>query len=279
MERKFPPESFSFSQIDPSYSVPVTPVASSSAAAPGSEVASLHRKVETLSDENQILKSEVANLKKRLAVSAAAGAPPSKKARTPSQKKKLFKKWVKALMRESAKHREIFDMFKQDRYEVTVKDQGIWSPTEFHDLFDGHGEKIQPLPDFNPKAIITKLRFYPYDDVKRLFEDVGGADIPKFGYEVQLWQRKGFRGYSKYDTAGSRLRSLEIRYNKNSKALSLIFGLAYGCFYEESEDEEEEAVSSDVASEDKKSPSSVASGDKENRENSSVASELTNPSR
>lgn len=97
MERKFPPETNSSSNYFGS--VPVTPVASStaapaaSAAAPTSEVASLRREVETLNEENQSLKSEVANLKKRLAASAAVGSPQSKRARTPSQKRKLFEKW------------------------------------------------------------------------------------------------------------------------------------------------------------------------------------------
>ena len=177
-------------------------------------------------------------------------------------------------MRESERHREIFDMFKQDRFEITVKDQCIWSPTEFHDLFDGHGQKLQPLPDYNPKAIITKLSFYPYDNVKRLFEDVGGAEIPQFGYEVQLWRKKRYGGYSQYDIAESRLSSLEVHYNKNRQTLSLVCGLAYGCFLEESEDEEEEIVLANVKSEDMSS----SSEDKENVENASVASELTNPS-
>lgn len=72
--------------------LPVTPTAASS----GSEVAILREKVQALSQENLKLKTEVKHLKKRVASAASASssdAPPAKKARTPSQKKKLFQKW------------------------------------------------------------------------------------------------------------------------------------------------------------------------------------------
>lgn len=78
----------------PKTSTPVTPLPPlPTAAASGSEVASLRRTVNTLEGENKDLKDKIERLKKRVAESAATGAPPSKKARTPGQKKKLFVKW------------------------------------------------------------------------------------------------------------------------------------------------------------------------------------------
>lgn len=68
---------------------PVTPTAAAACA----ELTTLRDKVYAFAEENEGLKQQVANLKKRLAASASASAPPAKKARTPSQKKRLFEKW------------------------------------------------------------------------------------------------------------------------------------------------------------------------------------------
>jgi hypothetical protein len=193
------------------------------------EVTSLRDKVGELTEENQTLKIEVASLKKRLAEAAAAGAPPSKKSRTAGQKKKLFEKWSKALMRESKKHKVFYDMCAPDAYNITIKDTNLWTQTEFHDLFDGHGEKIQPLPDNKPTSVITVVLFRGFKNVDSLFEDVGGgANINETGYEVQLWRKKRFGGCYKYDTADARMHEMEIRYNKSKQTLSLVFSMVYG---------------------------------------------------
>lgn len=209
---------------------PISPLPSASAST--SELTSLRRKVETLTEENQSLKGEITILKKRVAASALAGAPPSKKARTktPVQKKKLFEKWSNTLIRESKKHKEVYDCYKPDAYNVTVKETRLWTPAEFEDLFDGHGDKIQPLPDNKPKAVVTILRFYPFSEVEDFFTDVGGAEIAETGYDVQLWRKK-----YKYDTAEARMNSMEVHYNKSKQALSLVFVLVYGGLLEKSE--------------------------------------------
>lgn len=214
----------------------VSPLASASAST--SELTTyLRRRVETLTAEKQSLKDEITILKKRVATSALAGAPPSKKARTktPGQKKKLFEKWSNTLIRESKKHKELYDCYKPDAYDVTVKETRLWTLAEFEDLFDGHGNKIQPLPDNKPKASVTILRFYPYSDVQRFFSNVGGAEIAETGYGVQLWRKKRNGGSFKYDTAEARMESMEVRYNKSKQALSLVFGLVYGGLLEKLE--------------------------------------------
>lgn len=96
-------------------------------------------------------------------------------------------------------------MNKPDAYNIKVQDTGVWSQVEFHDLFDGHGTKIQPLPDNKPKAVVTILCFDTYAQVKQFFEDVGGAEIAQMGYEVQLWRKKRWGGCYQYDTAQARL--------------------------------------------------------------------------
>lgn len=218
-----------------SHILPVTPTA----AASGSEVTGLREKVDALSQENLRLKTEIKNLKKRVAsaASASASASPAKKARTPSQKKKLFQKWSNALVRESRKHKVFYDMCAPDAFQVTVKDTGIWSPEEFRDLFDGHGEKIQPTPDNNPRSVVTILRFDKYAQIKSFFEDVGGAEIDETGYEVQLWRRtrdyytNAFRSVQ-YDTAESRVHEMEVHYNKARHTVQLVFSLVYGGLFE-----------------------------------------------
>mmetsp|Transcript_21900 Transcript_21900/g.37583 ORF Transcript_21900/g.37583 Transcript_21900/m.37583 type:complete len:249 (+) Transcript_21900:116-862(+) len=220
---------------------PVTPLLPS-AAAPESEVTALRRNVETLKEENQALKNEIANLKKRVATAgASAGAPPSKKARTPGQKKKLFGKWANALARESKKKRIMFDMFAPDAYTITVKDSGLWAPHEFHGLFDGHGEKIQPTPENKPNSVVTILRFNRFEDVKDFFEAVGGAEIEEIGYQVELWGKRRFGKSYHYDTADARLLNMEVHYNKNKQTLSLAFEMVYGGLLRKKRDRSEES--------------------------------------
>lgn len=214
--------------------ITVTPQPSS-AAASGAEVTLLRNKVEVLTEENLSLKREVASLKKRVAASAAAGAPPSKKARTPGQKKKLFEKWANALTRESRKHKVHYDMCAPDAYTIAVKDTGVWTPAEFHDLFDGHGVKIQPTPENKPKAVVTILRFYGFEDVERFFAYVGGAEIAETGYEVQLWRKRRFGGCYQYDTAEARMNEMEVHYNKSRQTLQIVFELVYGGLLEKSD--------------------------------------------
>jgi len=213
-----------------------------SASASTSELTYLRRRVEILAAESQSLKDEITILKKRVATSALAGAPKSKKARTktPGQKKKLFERWSNALIRENKKHKELYDCYKPDAYDVTVKETRLWTLAEFEDLFvvpwfDGHGDKIQPLPDNKPKADVTILRFYFYSDVQRFFSNVGGAEIAETGYDVQLWRKKWNGGSFKYDTAEARMESMEVCYSKSKQSLSLVFGLVYGEFLEKSE--------------------------------------------
>lgn len=132
-------------------------------------------------------------------------------------------------------------MFKPDAYTIKVKDNGVWSPTEFHDLFDGYGEMIQPLPDNKPNAVVTILRFNPYAVVKRFFEEVGGAEIAETGYEVQLW-RKNYQ----YDTAEARMHEMEVHYNKRRQTLKLSFSLVYGGLLDPWEADSEPANKEDV---------------------------------
>ena len=125
-------------------------------------------------------------------------------------------------------------MCAPDAYNITVKDTGLWTPNEFHDLFDGHGVKIQPTPENKPKAVVTILRFNYYADVTSFFADVGDAEIAENGYEVQLWRKRNFGKSYHYDTAEARMHEMEVHYNKSKQALSLVFSLMYGTLLDES---------------------------------------------
>ncbi len=143
---------------------------------------------------------------------------------------------AKGLLKESSKHKEVFDMFKPDMYTITIKESKAWSPAEFHTLFDGHGQVIQPLPNNKPKAVVTILRFNTYEEVRQLFQYLGnGAEINEYGYEVQLWRKKRFGGVYQYDTAESRICELDVHYNKSRQTLQLVFTLVYGGLFEPAE--------------------------------------------
>ena len=187
------------------------------------EVKMLRRQVKTLTAENEKLKKEVASLRKRAASTPSTAAPSSKKAKTAGQKKKLFEKWAKALIRESKKHK-INNAYGCEPYEVTVKDTGVWSPEEFASIFGGHGTKIQPTPDNKPTSVITILRFSEFDDVKNFFADVGGmTGLSETGYEVQIWRQRSFQKSFKCRDADAKLVGMDVHYNKSKHALSFVF--------------------------------------------------------
>ena len=119
-------------------------------------------------------------------------------------------------------------MFKPDMYNITIKESTAWSPTEFHTLFDGHGQLIQPLPNNKPRAVVTILRFNTYEEVRQLFQYLGdGAEIDEYGYEVKLCRKS-----MQYDTAEARIHELEVHYNKTRQALQFVFSMLYGGLFE-----------------------------------------------
>ena len=122
----------------------------------------------------------------------------------------------------------MYDMFAPDAYTITVKDTLAWTPAEFHDIFDGYGELIQPTLDNKPRAVVTIRRFNTYADVKRFFEEVGGAEIQETGYEVQLWRKKCYGKAYQYDTGDARMHEMEVHFNKSRGSLKLVYSLVYG---------------------------------------------------
>mmetsp|Transcript_7719 Transcript_7719/g.21504 ORF Transcript_7719/g.21504 Transcript_7719/m.21504 type:complete len:217 (+) Transcript_7719:143-793(+) len=199
---------------------------SASTSAPSLEVQMLRKKVKFLTSENERLKKELAEArKKRPAAAPSLDASPSKKARTAGQKKKLFEKWAKALIRESKKHK-ISTGYGVEMYDVTVKDAGLWTPAEFAELFQGQGKKIQPLPDNKPTSVITILDFTGFEEINRLFSTVGGmTSLEEKGYQVQVWRQRNFqKSYHSGDRDAS-LTGLRVHYNKSKQALSFVFML------------------------------------------------------
>lgn len=192
---------------------------------PSHEVQMLRRQVKSLSAENERLKKELAETGKRTSAPTLSNNPaPKKKARTAGQKKKLFEKWAKALVRESKKHK-INNGYGVEPYQVTVKDAGVWSQQDFMELFDGQGKKIQPTPENKPTSVITILDFGDYEDVNTFFTDVGGMAIPETGYEVQKWRQRNFQKSYKSGDRDSSLAGMQVHYNKSKQALSFVFSL------------------------------------------------------
>lgn len=191
----------------------------------------LAREVKTLKAENERLKKEVSELRKRAAATPPVAASAPKKAKTAAQKKKLFEKWAKALARESKKHKihnhvaGFSYSYGASRYEVTVKDAGVWSPEEFNAIFGGHGTKIQPTPDNKPTSVITILKFGSAGSVQSFFKEAGCVTLPESGYEVQLWRQRSFQKSYKEGDRDSVLVGMQAIYNKSKQTLSLAFTL------------------------------------------------------
>mmetsp|Transcript_23071 Transcript_23071/g.66600 ORF Transcript_23071/g.66600 Transcript_23071/m.66600 type:complete len:227 (-) Transcript_23071:82-762(-) len=205
--------------------------ASAGTAASNLDSKMLARQVKSLKAENERLKEEVSELRKRAAATPPAAASAPKRAKTAAQKKKLFEKWAKALARESKKHKihnyqkGFSYSYGNNRYEVTVKDTGVWSPEEFSAIFGGHGTKLQPTPDNKPTSVITILNFGNAGSVQTFFKEAGGVTLLDTGYEVQLWRQRSFQKSYKDRDEDSVLVGMKAHYNKSKQTLQLVFAL------------------------------------------------------
>jgi hypothetical protein len=173
-----------------------------------------------LKKENALLKQENGDLKKkRKSEDAASSGPPTKKAKTPAQRKKLFEKWSKALKRESAKTKITNGSWGGESFSVDVKETTPWSPADFGSFFQGHGTKIQPTPDNKPTSQITILEFSTFDQVKALFDDT----IEQGGYTAASWRRRNFSKSFKSGELNAELESCQVHFNKSKLTLHLKF--------------------------------------------------------
>ena len=198
---------------------------------PSLDAKKLAREVKSLKAENERLKKEVSDLRKRAAATPPVATSAPKKAKTAGQKKKLFEKWAKALARESKKHKihnhvaGFSYSYGANRYEVTVKDAGVWSPDEFNSIFGGYGTKIQPTPDNKPTSVITIIQFGSASSVQSFFKEAGGVALVDTGYTVQLWRQRSFQKSYKEGDRDSDLLSMNAHYNKSKQTLQLVFTL------------------------------------------------------
>jgi len=182
------------------------------------ENSKLKKEVAVLKKENEELKRENADLKRKRKASDLPNEP-SKKAKTPAQRKKLFEKWAKALVRESSKSK-ITNGFSEDPYTVIVKETTPWSMSDFESIFGGKGTKIQPTPDNKPTSQITILKFETYESIQELF---GDANIPVDGYKAQSWRQRNFCKSYRQGDLNAELTWLEVHYNKSKQTLQLNF--------------------------------------------------------
>ena len=198
---------------------------------PSLDAKKLAREVKSLKAENERLKKEVSDLRKRAAATPPVATSAPKKAKTAGQKKKLFEKWAKALARESKKHKihnhvaGFSYSYGANRYEVTVKDAGVWSPDEFNAIFGGYGTKIQPTPDNKPTSVITIIQFGSASSVQSFFKEAGGVALVDTGYTVQLWRQRSFQKSYKEGDRDSDLLGMNAHYNKSKQTLQLVFTL------------------------------------------------------
>eukprot|EP00977_Amphora_coffeiformis_P012517 scaffold3079_cov174-Amphora_coffeaeformis.AAC.28 len=139
--------------------------------------------VANLKKENANLKSQLDKRKVGTSTTATAGtAGPSKKAKTPGQRKKLFEKWTRAAARESTKCK-LTTWDGRIPFDATVKETSPWTIEDFLSVFDKQkGTKLQPTPENKPSSQIMILAWENYEKIKALF---GEASSPEDGYEAQ----------------------------------------------------------------------------------------------
>lgn len=154
----------------------------------------------------------------------------SKKAKTPAQRKKIFQKWIKALVRESAKTK-ITNGWGKETYVVTIKETTPWTTIDFQSIFvNGQdvGTKIQPTPDNKPTSQITIYTFDTFESIQKLFGD--DVTIDKDGYKAQSWCRRNFRKSYKNGEFDGSITSLKVSFNKSKGTLQLEFEMETSAF-------------------------------------------------
>jgi len=173
-------------------------------------------RVAKLEKENAALKKENAALKKQLALTAKH----TKKAPANAKKaaKKAFASFAKQLVRTAkAKKTRFYGWHSTIDISSSVENE------DFNNLFADKGEKIQPTKDNKPRSVKTIIAFSGWEEVAKLFSDVGVA-LDRC-LEVSLWRQGSiFRGKSHFIRKGmANVDSLTVEYNRSSRACKLSF--------------------------------------------------------
>lgn len=202
----------------------VAPIFTAAAAAASSDplVTELRKENAALKKQIVELKKENAELKsnKRKASDSAGADGPSKKAKTPAQRNKLFEKWAKALARESAKTKLTNVWGSGESYLVKINETTPWQVSDFESVFDGKGVKIQPTKTNKPTSTITVLEFVNMEAIKELF---GEATIEQEGYKASQWRSRSFKKSYKCGELSAKIDKLQIHFNKSKLSLMLQF--------------------------------------------------------
>ena len=181
-----------------------------------------------LRDENEALKMEIEALKeelrKRKAEDALWGAKPSKKGRTAKARQRLFEKWTKMLVRETAKTRlTVCYNTCSEFFSVKIKDDTPWSVEDFEYIFGDKGRVIQPTPDNKPKSRMTIIEYKDMDTIQDVF---GEATIHRDGYTFDLWQKGNFSKSCKLHDHPAEIRYLHVQFDRSRLSLTLEFHMA-----------------------------------------------------
>ena len=206
----------------------VAPVFTAAAAASSNDplVVELRKENAALKKEIVELKKENAELssRKRKASDTTTISEPSKKAKTPGQRKKLFEKWTKALTRESAKTK-LTNVYwgSTELFDVKVKETTPWTVADFASVFGGKGNKIQPTKENKPTSTITILEFDNMESIKDLF---GDAVIHEEGYTASQWRSRSFQKSYKCADLPAKIDSLQVHFNKSKLSLMLQFKMS-----------------------------------------------------
>eukprot|EP00977_Amphora_coffeiformis_P023510 scaffold13509_cov157-Amphora_coffeaeformis.AAC.6 len=167
-----------------------------------------------LKKENEALKEELT--KRKAQDTIIAGQKPSKKGRTLKQRKKLFEKWHKLLIRNTARAKN----FAGSTFPFQTTDTH-WSIDDFQAVFRDKGTIIQPTPKNKPNSRIVIVQFNDIESIQILFDD---TPITKDRYAFELWRKENFSHSTKLEGQHpAEIGSLLVKYDKSVLSLTLEF--------------------------------------------------------
>eukprot|EP01084_Bolivina_argentea_P263832 446710_1 len=174
----------------------------------------LLQQIKKLKKENKQLKKENNQLKKK-----AANNTQHKQT---INGKKYFQNFAKQLVRIAKSKKTKFIGWDS----IIEVEQINMDKEEFDQLFDGKGNKKQPLPNYRPTSMKTIIKFDTWDDIKKLFSDYGvilnrEIQISKWSKCGMCWGKMKASVFLGKDKAN--VDSLSVEYNKSSSALVLKF--------------------------------------------------------
>lgn len=170
------------------------------------------RKKRKLDCEGGVAEKDVQAKRKRDGGINFSSKETGKKGMAPSQKRKLFTRWGRALLKEAWNVKFRGESIEE---EVHIKDSSPMLSDAFHSLFNGKGRDAS----VSDKAVVRCLHFDAFDAISDLFgENVIPESVP-----IRVWKVKKFERPEFSHEAQGRVLRLNILYNRVRMTFQLVF--------------------------------------------------------